>query len=62
MLCKYNRIHYDYVHVHVIYFSINLLQDMEIVTLITIKGIQQPSVQIHKTVEKNSVNKNNIQY
>jgi len=33
-------------HVHVIYFSINLLQDMEIVVLITIKGMQQHRVYI----------------
>ena len=31
-------------HVHVIYFSVNLLQYMEIVILIIINGIQQHTI------------------
>jgi hypothetical protein len=34
------------VHVHVIYFSINLVQDMETVILIIIKRIQQHKIYI----------------
>jgi hypothetical protein len=36
-----------HVHVQVIYFSVNLLQDMEIVILITIKRIQQHRIHTH---------------
>jgi len=47
----------DHVHVHVIYFSVNLLQDMEIVVLKNIKRIWHIEYKYTKIEEKNYVNK-----
>jgi hypothetical protein len=52
---------YVYVHIHVVYFSVNLLQDMEIVILKTIKGIQHIEYKYTKLKRKFLSIKNNIQ-
>jgi hypothetical protein len=53
---------YFHVHVHVMYFSVNPLQDMETVILKTVKEIQHIEYKYTKLKGKFLTIKNNIQY